>query len=146
MAKDKKQDFDAEDFIETMRETAVPTYHRASEKTAPVQEVQTPPEAKADKSSVKGLPLDNDRFGQLELSPEQKKYVDTYMVNNFQQVNRNGRPMVIRLEYIDMIEKKKSNLKVKISTAAYIDNVLTEHFTQQYPQIQGILDKCYSKF
>lgn len=145
MAREKKTDFDAEDFIESMRESAVPTYHRAPEKIAAEQEeVQT--------KSSNGSSPKSKKFGRakselekklekINLSADEKTYLLNYVENRYRQVNRTGKQIYIREEYVRIIEQINTTLDIKISTAAYIDNVLADHFDKCYPVFQSIADK-----
>ena len=146
MAKEKKPDFNAEEFIEQFRESAVPTYHRAPAKNASTEKEVSAQKTKKTTEVSERLHPELERLINLNLSDEEREYVVTFLTNNFQRVNQSGRPLVIRQEYIEMIEKVRAFLRVKVSLAGYIDNVLTEHFSKQFTNIQGLFDKNPPKF
>ena len=88
-----------------------------------------------------------EKVSEMNMTEEEGNYVKTYIGNvSFGQVNRNGNPIVVREDYREMIKDIFSMFGVRLNMAAYVDAVLTEHFKQCYPLIQGIAEKCPSKF
>lgn len=81
------------------------------------------------------------------MTEDEGSYVRTYIGNtSFGQVNRNGNPIVVREDYRQLIKDIFQMFGVRLNMAAYVDAVLTEHFKQCYPLIQGISEKCPLKF
>ena len=150
MAKEKKPDFNAEEFIEQFRESAVPTYHRAPKKDAEGEADDTAKstKVKAPKERKFGRALSEleQKLATLDCTKQEKDYVLNYIESHFKQVNRQGKQVYIRVDFIELINRINQALGISGSCAAYIDNVLTQHFSEHFDSIQGILDKCPPKF
>ena len=150
MAKETKTDFNAEEFIEQFRESAVPTYHRAPKKDAEGETDDTAKatkvEAPKEKKFGRALSELEQKLAALDLTKAEEDYVLNYIESHFKQVNRQGKQVYIRVEFIELITRINQALGINGSSAAYIDNVLTEHFSEHFESIQGILDKDPSKF
>ena len=152
MARKQVTDFDADSFIQSVRDSAVPTYHTASDVTpvAP-SEKKTNQKEPVETSRKRRIGESSDfllkKVSEMNMTEEEGNYVKTYIGNvSFGQVNRNGNPIVVREDYREMIKDIFSMFGVRLNMAAYVDAVLTEHFKQCYPLIQGIAEKCPSKF
>lgn len=157
MARKKVTGFDADSFINSVRESAVPTYHTASDATP---SASSAPPASDKKPKVKeesttnrnrriGEPSDylQKKISELNMTEDESTYIKTYIGNaSFGQVNRNGNPIVVREDYRQLIKDIFQMFGVRLNMAAYVDAVLTEHFKQCYPLIQGISEKCPLKF
>lgn len=152
----------ANEFIDTMRQSAVPTYHTAKQ-TAPetsptptnVEEVK--PEEKSQKTvsktkvgeAVYKLRVDSieRECASLKMTEDEIDFMRTFLVNqDFKKVRDKGKEIVIREQHREMITNILSMVKNDANMATYIDNVLTEHFKQYYPTIVGIYKKCPPKF
>lgn len=153
MARKIITDFDASQFIESFRESAVPSYHTADESFQPEQ----PPKEKAQdkkskptKPSLPRAPSANDaletKIASFNLTEDESEFVRTYLDNSFGQVNQFGKPVVVRTEYRDMIQSIFGLLGITPNMASYIDAVLAGHLRQILPLIQGISEKIPSKF
>lgn len=154
MAKKNEPDFDADSFIESVRQSSVPTYHTANDLSEPQPEKnkKKPKEQKSASVLSEGATFPDpeveqaEKYASYDLSDDETDYIRTFLEpNNFRQINRLGSPIVIRNTYIEII---RSIIKLQIGNvrvAAYIDNVLLEHFRQHFPTIQGVFKKCPSK-
>lgn len=123
--------------------------------TAP-PESDRPPEKKRLPKPVKDIPsdwLDNDdedsiqRFRNLNMTNDEIDFIKDFVVkSNFTQVSQKGKAVVIREKHRRRIKHIFDLLGEDPNMAAYIDNVLTEHFKKYYPTIMGMAKKCPSKF
>lgn len=157
MARKQVTDFDADSFIKSVRESAVPSYHTASD-AAPSAPAAPPASDEKPKVKKEPTPKRNRRIGEpsdflqkkiteFNMTEDEGSYVRTYIGNtSFGQVNRNGNPIVVREDYRQLIKDIFQMFGVRLNMAAYVDAVLTEHFKQCYPLIQGISEKCPLKF
>ena len=158
MAKEKKEpDFDAAEFIESVRQSSVPTYHTAADcaKTAPSgKPSEKPPEKKAD-NKPKAIPYGYDdsetdmttRYAGLNMTDGEIDFIKTFIADGrFRRVTRHGRAVFIRERHLAMITDILGMLDEEANISTYIDRVLTEHFRKYYSIIQGISQKCPSKF
>lgn len=154
MAREKVKGFDASEFIESVRESAVPTYHTAADSAASTKDspkTATAPEPTAEGGfdAVYVAPEDEvaSKYSELNMTNEEIEYITTYIVKNtFKKVNQNGNPIMIREKHITMIKKILRLLNEDANMATYIDNVLTEHFKKYYPTIVDIYKKCPPQF
>ena len=150
MAREKVKGFDASEFIESVRESAVPTYHTAADSAA-VNKTGTTPKS-AEESGFDAIyvaPEDEvaSKYSELNMTDEEIEYITIYIVkNSFKKVNQNGNPIMIREKHITMIKKILRLLNEDANMATYIDNVLTEHFKKYYPTIVDIYKKCPPQF
>lgn len=150
MAREKVK-IDASGFIENVRESAVPTYHTA--KSAAPEAYESPPtqekpiNSNRRKKIGKSTDIVGDCVAGLNMTEEETAFLRTYAGNNrFGQVNRNGKPIVVREDYRQLIQDIYSMLGIQPNMAAYVDAVLTEHFSKFYPIILSISEKIPSKF
>lgn len=152
MAKERVTNFDADGFIESVRESSVPSYHAATHSDSAGKE-----NVKRQTKNVKvshpeityEIPDDDveGRFTDLNMSDTEIDYIKTYVFNNsFRKVNQNGKPIVIRGKHLTMIKKILRLLNDDGNMATYIDNVLTQHFKQFYPTIVEIYKKFPPQF
>lgn len=154
MARKQVTDFDADSFIKSVRDSAVPTYHTASDATpaAPPVSDKKPKEKEIPaprRNRRIGEPSDflQKKIAEFNMTEDEGQYVRTFIGNSsFGQVNRNGNPIVVREDYRQLIRDIFQMFGVRLNMAAYVDAVLTEHFKQCYPLIQGISEKCPLKF
>ena len=155
------KDFDADEFIESFRASAVPTYHTADDN---LQEdvVERPPEQKSkarskppnttnevEETSVADFfeDDDTDKYESLNMSSNEIEYIKAYVArNNFRQVASKGQQVMIRKKYRKIIQNIMNLLEEQPNMAVYIDNVLTQHFKQFYPTMVSIYKKCPPKF
>lgn len=87
------------------------------------------------------------RFQILNMTDDEIDFIKDYVVKtNFTQVSQKGKAVVIREKHRKRIKSIFELLGEDTNMAAYIDNVLTEHFKKYYPTIMGIAKKCPSKF
>lgn len=150
MAREKVKGFDASEFIESVRESAVPTYHTAADSAA-VNKTGTTPKSAEESGfdAVYVAPEDEvaSKYSELNMTNEEIEYITTYIVkNSFKKVNQNGNPIMIRDKHLTMIKKILRLLNEDANMATYIDNVLTEHFKKYYPTIVDIYKKCPPQF
>lgn len=156
MARKIITDFDASQFIESFRESAVPSYHTADESFQPekpqkekAQDKKSKP-TKPTKPSLPRAPSANDaletKIASFNLTEDESEFVRTYLGNSFGQVNQFGKPVVVRTEYRDMIQSIFGLLGITPNMASYIDAVLAGHLRQILTLIQGISEKIPSKF
>lgn len=155
MAREKVKGFDADKFIESVRESAVPTYHTASDsekpskkreessESAPISE-EIPPQSET-------IPFKEDddigKYAALNLVTSEVNFVKTYVVRrNYNQVSKHGKPVFIRERHRKLIVDLLSTLGESPNLSAYIDNVLKEHFDKYYSTIRSIARKCPPKF
>lgn len=154
MAREKVKGFDASEFIESVRESAVPTYHTAADSTAaskdnPKTGTTTKPAEESGFDAVYVAPEDEvaSKYSELNMTNEEIEYITTYIVkSSFKKVNQNGNPIMIRDKHLTMIKKILRLLNEDANMATYIDNVLTEHFKKYYPKIVDIYKKCPPQF
>lgn len=155
MAREKVKGFDSNEFIESVRESAVPTYHTAAD-NKDKQEAKSSDDsnvpAEGDKPPIEAVyvPPDDElppKYSELNMTSEEIEYITTYVVkSSFRKVNQNGNPIIIREKHLTMIRKILGLLNASGSMASYIDNVLTEHFKKFYPTIVDIYNKCPPQF
>ena len=156
MAKTKRDDFDAEGFIEAMRVSAVPTYHTAEKKeiaAPPKEETPSIDTVKETKSpSSKKLPYEvsgdniEKEYRALGFTSEEIDFVKKFISrNNFQKVVQ-GKSLFIRKEYHKLIVRLLQLTDGDCSISSYVDNVLYEHFRSNFTIMQGITDKVPSLF
>lgn len=147
--------FDSGEFIESVRESAVPTYHTAAdckERSDTDCSAGSNASAKKDKPHIEAVYVTPDdelpsKYSALNMTSEEIEYITTYVVkNSFRKVNQNGNPIIIREKHLTMIKKILGLLNASGSMASYIDNVLTEHFKKFYPTIVDIYKKCPPQF
>lgn len=154
MAREKVKGFDADKFIESVRESAVPTYHTASDGVKTAEK-----NSRSESSEVKDQPLSctetkicieddrSEKFAALNLVQSEIDFVKAYVVsNNFTQVNKNGKPVFIREKFRKIIIDLLNTLDETPNLSGYIDNVLAEHFNKFYSTIRSIARKCPPKF
>lgn len=164
MAREKVTGFDADSFIESVRESAVPTYHSAKSKQSETKtpqkqenipkEIPPPDKGMVEESeSVEDVfyvpPCETleDKYLDLNMSETEIDFIKTFIVNhNFRQVNQKGRQILIRKEHCKMIVELLTLIDAGANMATYIDNVLIQHFKQYYPIMVGISKKCPTKF
>lgn len=146
--KDKEPDFDAESFIESVRQSSVPTYHTSNDR--PAEHADNKPETvkKSRISSENDVFPDRDvelkeKYASLDLTGRETDFIRTFLESgSFRQINKLGSPIVIRDTYIEVIRKLLKLNVSNVRVAAYIDNVLLDHFRQHNSEIQGIINKC----
>lgn len=160
MAKREECHFDSDNFIESVREDAVPGYHTANDSvnTAP-PESDKPPKKAAKKAEVAEEPPEmmNDwfdpdeidaieKYQSLNMTDSEIEFIKDFIVNNnFRQVTQKGRQVMIRERHRKRIKAILEMLSEDANMATYIDNVLTEHFKHYYKIIMGIAKKCPPK-
>ena len=112
MARKQVTDFDADSFIQSVRESAVPTYHTASDvapaaATAPEKKPKQkePVETRRKRRIGESSDFLLKKVSEMNMTEEEGNYVKTYIGNvSFGQVNRNGNPIVVREDYREMIK------------------------------------------
>lgn len=154
MAKEKNDDgFNAAEFIESVRQSSVPTYHTAAD-CAKTATSEKPQEKKAENKS-KVVPYSYDdtetdmavRYAGLNMTDGEIDFIKTFIADGrFRRVTRHGRAVFIRERHLAMITDILGMLDEEANISTYIDRVLTEHFKKYYSIIQGISKKCPSKF
>lgn len=155
MAREKVKGFDADKFIESVRESAVPTYHTASDSEKPSNKKEETPESvpigeeMSPQSEARPFNEDDDigKYAALNLVTSEVNFVNTYVVRrNYNQVSKHGKPVFIRERHRKLIVDLLTTLGESPNLSAYIDNVLTEHFDKYYSTIRSIARKCPPKF
>lgn len=163
MAREKVKGFDADGFIESVRESAVPTYHTAKAKPPELNELKKEENIPKDTSSRQVAssnpsqaddvfyqpPVESteEKYSELNMTESEIDFIKTFIVSqDFRQVNQRGRQVMIRREHCKMILELLSLVDAGANMATYIDNVLIQHFKQFYPIMVGISKKCPSKF
>lgn len=147
MAREKVK-IDADNFIESVREASVPTYHtarnhaeEATPKAKPLKKVDDDGPYKIVDDSIEA------KYSSLNMTETEIDFIKTYVVNpNFRQINKKGKQIVIREQHRQMIQNILSMVNEEANMATYIDNVLTQHFKEYYSTIVGIYQKCPPKF
>lgn len=133
MAKEKIDDFDAEGFIESMRESAVPTYHRVSDyrNDASVKPHEEP------------VPTGREPPASNHVcSDEEQQYLDSYVLQrDFRQVNKTGSPINIRDRYLERLSALLGALGLRNCMAAYLDKIIEAHLRQYGSVIEKIILK-----
>ncbi len=164
MARQRKN-FDSPGFIEAVRQRSVPSYHTAGDSSTATQAQPPPEETLPNENLDKSKKCDTqvsdlsrkslveqgqDLIGNLpdlNLSETELDFIKSYVANSrCGQVSRKGKPIVIRESFRRMICDIFNLFGESPNMAQYIDNVLSEHFRQYYPIIQGIYRKCPPKF
>lgn len=155
MAREKVKGFDADKFIESVRESAVPTYHTASDSEKPSKKKEETPESvsiseeTSPQSEATSFNEDEDieKYAALNLVTSEVNFVKTYVVRrNYNQVSKHGKPVFIRERHRKLIVDLLTTLGESPNLSAYIDNVLKEHFDKYYSTIRSIARKCPPKF
>ena len=154
MAREKVKGFDADKFIESVRESAVPTYHTASDGIRNAEKSSRPESSVVKDQSLSSTEtkvcIGDDRaekYAALNLVQSEIDFVKAYVArNNFTQVNKNGKPVFIREKFRKIIIDLLNTLDETPNLSGYIDNVLAEHFNKFYSTIRGIARKCPPKF
>lgn len=155
MAREKVKGFDADKFIESVRESAVPTYHTASDSVKPEKKKEECASSSVEKIPDQENPAphpysddeDTDKYSRLNLIESEVDFVKTYVARrNYNQVSKHGKPVFIRERHRKLILDLQSTLGDPPNLSGYIDNVLAEHFKKFYSTIQGIARKCPPKF
>ena len=154
MAREKVKGFDADKFIESVRESAVPTYHTASDSVKPEKKKEECAATSVEKTPIQENPApipypddDADKYARLNLIESEVDFVKTYVARrNYNQVSKHGKPVFIRERHRKLILDLQSTLGDPPNLSGYIDNVLAEHFKKFYSTIQGIARKCPTKF
>lgn len=163
MGRVRAPNYDASEFIEKVRKDAVPTYHTASDANI----VQNDSES-ADKPEIGSLtveqkdypvtastmPLANSiepesdmKYRSMSMEDSEIAYVKRFIASvNFTKVNRKGRTVNIRAEYLKKIKDILGLLDEDANVSTFVDNVLTEHFERFHSTIVGISKKCPPKF
>ena len=103
---EKVKGFDADKFIESVRESAVPTYHTASDSVKPRKEKGGMRSHICGKDSHSGESRahsvsddDADKYARLNLIESEVDFVKTYVARrNYNQVSKHGKPVFIRGE------------------------------------------------
>lgn len=152
MAKEKKDTgFDADSFIESVRQSSVPTYHTAADCAKPTK-ADKPPESKFKEVTPHPYRLDDPetdmaaRYAGLDMTDAEIDFIKTFIADGrFRRVSRHGRAVFIRERHLGMIAEILGMLDEEANISTYIDKVLTEHFRKNYSIIQGISKKCPSK-
>lgn len=152
MAKEKKDTgFDADSFIESVRQSSVPTYHTAADCAKPAK-ADKPPERNAKEVAPHPYRLDDPetdmaaRYAGLDMTDAEIDFIKTFIADGrFRRVSRHGRAVFIRERHLGMIAEILGMLDEEANISTYIDKVLTEHFRKNYSIIQGISKKCPSK-
>ena len=146
MAKERAKDFDAEKFIEEFRESAVPTYHRASKPIEKKPEVP-PPEIVQDPRPFDEEDDEMSKYIHLTFDEPELSYIKNFVARKaFTSVVQKGKQVIIRDRHRKRIQTIQQLLGEEPNMATYIDNVLDVHFKQFYPEIMGIYKKCPPKF
>lgn len=162
MARQRAPNFESDGLIDEIRKDAVPTYHTAADsvvsnetkleetnESKPVKpEVKKKPKETEIAPKVNTLPEDScDKYSQMNLSESEIDYIKSFIATrNFTKVNQTGKPIMIRNQHYKIIRNILQVLDEEAKIAAYIDNVLTEHFKKYYSTIVDISKKCPPKF
>ena len=104
MAREKVKGFDADKFIESVRESAVPTYHTASDSVKPEKKKEECAATSVEKTPIQENPApipypddDADKYARLNLIESEVDFVKTYVARrNYNQVSKHGKPVFIR--------------------------------------------------
>lgn len=162
MARQRAPNFESDGLIDEIRKDAVPTYHTASdpvvsneptlEKAKETLTVKATPQ-KIPKETIVApkedvIPDDStDKYSQMNLAESEIEYIKSFIATrNFTKVNQTGKPIMIRNQHYKVIRNILQVLDEEAKIAAYIDNVLTEHFKKYYSTIVDISRKCPPKF
>lgn len=154
MAKEKKDDgFNAAEFIESVRQSSVPTYHTAADCAKTAASEKTPEKKTELKPKVTPYSYDDletdmtVRYAGLNMTDGEIDFIKTFIADGrFRRVSRHGRAVFIRERHLAIITDILGMLDEEANISTYIDRVLTEHFKKYYSIIQGISQKCPSKF
>lgn len=131
MAK-KEENFNADDFIESFREDAMPTFHSVK---------KTKPENVTDGEKVSKMEIAKEIID-LDLSTAEEKFIRTFVADSeYTSVAKRGRQISVCNEHRRKIQKMLILFSEDTTIAGYIYNVLEEHFKTFDDVIQSLYKK-----
>ena len=140
MAK-KEENFNADDFIESFREDAMPTFHSVKKTKQGNDSDDTKTENVTDGEKVSKMEIAKEIID-LDLSTAEEKFIRTFVADSeYTSVAKRGRQISVCNEHRRKIQKMLILFSEDTTIAGYIYNVLEEHFKTFDDVIQSLYKK-----
>ncbi len=140
MAK-KEENFNADDFIESFREDAMPTFHSVKKPKKENDSEDTKTENATDGEKVSKMEIAKEIID-LDLSTAEEKFIRTFVADSeYTSVAKRGRQISVCNEHRRKIQKMLILFSEDTTIAGYIYNVLEEHFKTFDDVIQSLYKK-----
>ncbi len=140
MAK-KEENFNADDFIESFREDAMPTFHSVKKPKLENDSDDTNTENVTEGEKVSKMEIAREIID-LDLSTAEEKFIRTFVADSeYTSVAKRGRQISVCNEHRRKIQKMLILFSEDTTIAGYIYNVLEEHFKTFDDVIQSLYKK-----
>lgn len=140
MAK-KEENFNADDFIESFREDAMPTFHSVKKPNPENDSDDTKTGNVTDGEKVSKMEIAKEIID-LDLSTAEEKFIRTFVADSeYTSVAKRGRQISVCNEHRRKIQKMLILFSEDTTIAGYIYNVLEEHFKTFDDVIQSLYKK-----
>ena len=140
MAK-KEENFNADDFIESFREDAMPTFHSVKKPMQENDSDDSKTENVTDGEKVSKMEIAKEIID-LDLSTAEEKFIRTFVADSeYTSVAKRGRRISVCNEHRRKIQKMLILFSEDTTIAGYIYNVLEEHFKTFDDVIQSLYKK-----
>ena len=140
MAK-KEENFNADDFIESFREDAMPTFHSVKKPMQEYDSDDSNTENVTDGEKVSKMEIAKEIID-LDLSTAEEKFIRTFVADSeYTSVAKRGRQISVCNEHRRKIQKMLILFSEDTTIAGYIYNVLEEHFKTFDDVIQSLYKK-----
>ncbi len=140
MAK-KEENFNADDFIESFREDAMPTFHSVKKTKQENDSDDTKTENVTDGEKVSKMEIAKEIID-LDLSTAEEQFIRTFVADSeYTSVAKRGRQISVCNEHRRKIQKMLILFSEDTTIAGYIYNVLEEHFKTFDDVIQSLYKK-----
>ncbi|WP_303017982.1 DUF3408 domain-containing protein [Muribaculum intestinale] len=140
MAK-KEENFNADDFIESFREDAMPTFHSVKKRNPENDSDDTKTGNVTEGEKVSKMEIAKEIID-LDLSTAEEKFIRTFVADSeYTSVAKRGRQISVCNEHRRKIQKMLILFSEDTTIAGYIYNVLEEHFKTFDDVIQSLYKK-----
>lgn len=140
MAK-KEENFNADDFIESFREDAMPTFHSVKKPMPENDSHNSKTENVTEGEKVSKMEIAKEIID-LDLSTAEEKFIRTFVADSeYTSVAKRGRQISVCNEHRRKIQKMLILFSEDTTIAGYIYNVLEEHFKTFDDVIQSLYKK-----
>lgn len=140
MAK-KEENFNADDFIESFREDAMPTFHSVKKPNPENDSDDTKTGNVTEGEKVSKMEIAKEIID-LDLSTAEEKFIRTFVADSeYTSVAKRGRQISVCNEHRRKIQKMLILFSEDTTIAGYIYNVLEEHFKTFDDVIQSLYKK-----
>lgn len=140
MAK-KEENFNADDFIESFREDAMPTFHSVKKPKPGNDSDDTKTVNVTDGEKVSKMEIAKEIID-LDLSTAEEQFIRTFVADSeYTSVAKRGRQISVCNEHRRKIQKMLILFSEDTTIAGYIYNVLEEHFKTFDDVIQSLYKK-----